>query len=263
MKNSNSNKNTKLTQAQKRAQRMGLPIPVVAKAKRKAPTKKSKTADVATLTFRIIEINKSTFTVGVPSDTNHKCVGQDGGVQFIRTIQQNAYISKALKNEDTNVLVGDAKLTFKNFIYNPEMIFFIDGKTEHHGLPNSTYTEELISILLWGIERFNICDGDVNFWELLYMCCNPSGANPKANPNAQSNPSGAQSGTITRTAHSNHGCFGKNYGVRIDRGNGWEEFANWPTASKATNVAMGSLRGLIGNVRSSGKYAGWKVERMN
>jgi hypothetical protein len=85
----------------------------------------------------------------------------------------------------------------------------------------------------------------------------------QANPKAQGQSSGAQSGTITRTPHHNSGCYGSNYGVRIDRGNGWEEFANWPTASNATNVAMGSLRGLIGNVRSSGKYAGWKVERMN
>ena len=99
-----------------------------------------------------------------------------------------------------------------------------------------------------------------------YTCsdCKPS-EEPwvQANPNAQGESVGAQDKKHTTTVHNNHGCYGKNYGVRIDRGNGWEEFANWPTASNATNVAMGSLRGLIGNVRSSGKYAGWKVERMN
>jgi hypothetical protein len=63
--------------------------------------------------------------------------------------------------------------------------------------------------------------------------------------------------------HNNHGCYGKNYGVRIDRGNGWEEFANWPMASEATNVAMGSLRWILNNAPTTGKYAGWKVERMN
>tara|TARA_R110000803_G_scaffold194317_1_gene257363 strand:- start:320 stop:1090 length:771 start_codon:yes stop_codon:yes gene_type:complete len=255
---SKSNRKNKLTKAQKRAQRMGLPIPVVAKAKRKVPTKKSKTA--STLTFRIIEISDTTFEVGIPSNPNHTVNGQEGGVQFIRQIRSNGHIIKALENKDTNVLVGDANLTLKNFICHPETIFFMDGKTAQHGMPNSTYTDRLTSTLCSYADEFGYYEGNVNFWKLLQMMCEAI----KANPNAQGESIGAQAKKCTRTAHSNHGCFGKNYGVRIDRGNGWEEFANWPTASEAVKVSQGSLRGLIGRApKANSKYFGWKVERMN
>jgi hypothetical protein len=108
----------------------------------------------------------------------------------------------------------------------------------------------------------------INLQNILAECtcsdCKPS-EEPwvQANPNAQGESVGAQDKKHTTTVHNNHGCYGKNYGVRIDRGNGWEEFANWPMASEATNVAMGSLRWILNNAPTTGKYAGWKVERMN
>ncbi len=89
----------------------------------------------------------------------------------------------------------------------------------------------------------------------------PLAPKAQANPLAQGQSSGAQSGKITR-AFNGKRSFGENYPLRIDRGNGWEEFANWTELSESVKVSRGSLRYILNNAPTTGKYAGWKVERM-
>ena len=129
-----------------------------------------------------------------------------------------------------------------------------DGSAVHTDFYGNQSEYENLDALLVAVNMI-----DAKNWLQSFIDKLPTAIIP--NPNATSTSTGAIGHKITRTYNGKQN-FGQGYGIRVDRGNGWEEFSSWSDAKANTHVTMGSLRALIGNVRSSGKYAGWKVERM-